>query len=72
LRIRGIATPSNFHIDNILDEDGILNEYLKDSVSYDKRNYCIKCNHSCYMMSEMISNEEENSNNLVHDEIRNR
>jgi len=72
LRIRGIATPSNFHIDNILDEDGILNEYLKDSVSYDKRNYCIKCNHSCYMMSEMISNEEENSNNLIHDEIRNR
>lgn len=72
LRIRGIATPSNFNINNILDDTGILNEYLKDSISYDKRNYCMKCNHSCYMMSEMISNEEENSNNLIHDEIRNR
>ena len=72
LRIRGIATPSNFNINNILDDDGNLNEYLKVSIDYDKKNYCQKCQWSCPIMSEMISNEEENSNNLVHDEIRNR
>lgn len=72
LRIRGVATPSNFNINNILDVDGNLNEYLKESISYDKKNYCQKCQWSCPLMSEMISNEEENSNNLIHDEIRNR
>jgi radical SAM protein with 4Fe4S-binding SPASM domain len=72
LRIRGSAAPNNFNINNILDDDGNLNAYLKYSISYDKKNYCQKCQWSCPSMSEMISNEEENSNNLVHDEIRNR
>lgn len=70
LRIRGTATPSNFNINNLLDEEGQLNSYLKDSIQFDKSRYCVKCQWSCPMMSEMISAEEENSNNLIHTEIR--
>jgi radical SAM protein with 4Fe4S-binding SPASM domain len=72
LRIRGVATPNNFNINNIIDDNGNLNEYLKDSISYDKKNYCQKCQWSCPIMSEMVSEEVENSNNLIHEEIRNR
>lgn len=70
LRIRGSATPGNFNILNVLDENGNLNEYLKQSISFDKTRYCLKCQWSCPIMSEMISQEEENSKNLIHDEIR--
>ena len=70
LRIRGVATPSNFNISNILDEDGNLNEYLKDSINYDKTKFCVRCQWSCPLMSQMISKEEDNSRNLIHTEIR--
>jgi len=70
LRIRGVITPFNFNINNIFIFDGILDENINKSIDVDKRNYCLKCQWSCPMMSEMISNEEENSNNLIHDEIR--
>jgi len=70
LRIRSEATPSNFNILNVLDEDGNLNKYLKDSISHDKKNYCRGCNHSCYMMSELLSKDEDSSDNLIHSEIR--
>ena len=70
LRIRGVATPQNINVDNLLDENGKLNEHLGTFINYDKVHYCLKCNHSCYIMSDMISKDEENSDNLVHTEIR--
>jgi len=70
LRIRGTAIPENFNLSNLFDENNNLNQYLKYSINYDKKNYCLKCNHSCYMMSELISKGEDNSNNLIHTEVR--
>lgn len=70
LRIGGIATPENFNLFNVLDDNGNLNEYLKEMISYDKKKFCLNCNHSCFMMSEISSNNEKECNNLVHSQIR--
>ena len=71
LRVRGIATPSNFNLLNILDENGKLDENINQIISYDKSKYCLKCNHSCYIMGDLLSKGEDNSNNLIHNETRN-
>jgi MoaA/NifB/PqqE/SkfB family radical SAM enzyme len=70
LRVRGVATPENFNLSNVLDDNGNLNEYLKQMISFDKKNYCTNCNHTCYMMSEISSKNENEYNNLIHSEIR--
>lgn len=70
LRIRGVSTPSNLSLENILDENGVINEYIGMFVEYDKTKFCTKCNHSCYMMSQMISKDQDNSDNLIHSNIR--
>lgn len=70
LRVRGVSTPENFTLENILDHDGNLNEYIGHSINFDKTKFCTKCNHSCYIMSKIISDDEDNYNNLVHTEIR--
>jgi MoaA/NifB/PqqE/SkfB family radical SAM enzyme len=70
LRIRGEATPANFTLEGLLDENGILNPDINQVIAYDKKKYCLKCNHSCYIMSKMISDQEDNSNNLIHTEVR--
>lgn len=72
LRIKAEATPSNFNISNMLDENGNLNEYLQESIRYDKSKFCLKCNHSCYLMGELLSKGLDNSSNLIHSEIRNK
>ncbi len=70
LRIKAEATPSNFNISNMLDENGNLNEYLQESIRYDKSKFCLKCNHSCYLMGELLSKGLDNSSNLIHSKIR--
>lgn len=70
LRIKGNAVPFHFNINNLLNDDGILNENLTQWVNYDKTRYCHKCNWTCPMMSEMISNNQDNSKNLVHLDAR--
>jgi MoaA/NifB/PqqE/SkfB family radical SAM enzyme len=70
LRIRGVATPENFNLLNIIDNDGVLNPEINKIIEYDKNKYCLKCNHSCYMMSKMISDNVEMTDNLIHSEIR--
>jgi len=70
LRVKGVAVSNNFTIDNILDEGGNIHEDILKLVDFDKRKYCMFCNHSCYIMSQMISDNEENSNNLIHSDIR--
>lgn len=70
LRVRSEATPANFNVLNFIDENGKLNEYLKVSIKYDKSKFCLKCNHSCYIMGELLSKNEDSSDNLIHSEIR--
>jgi len=65
LRIRGVQTPENFNTKNCFEEDGSLNEMLKHFIGEDKRKYCQKCNHTCYIMSNL-----NDINGLVHKEVR--
>jgi len=66
LRIRGVETPYNFNLQNCIDNNGTIHEYLKQFIGEDKRKYCLKCNHTCYIMSKV-----NNYQDLVHEEIRN-
>lgn len=70
LRIKGDAVPYNFSLSNIIDNDGIINPEINKIMKYDKDKYCLKCNHTCYMMGEILSKGYDNSNNLIHTEIR--
>ena len=67
LRIKGFQTPENFNVENCFEEDGSLNEMLKHFIGEDKRRLCLKCNHTCYIMSQI-----NNVNDLVHKEVRNK
>lgn len=69
LRCRAVSTPSNFHINNILDENGKLNEGIKTTIDYDKRNFCLKCNWTCMLHSKYST---ENINSLLHLDKRNK
>jgi len=70
LRCRAIETPNKFNIKNILDDNGNLNKNIAEVITRDKKNYCKGCGWTCMIMSKMISDEQENSKNLVHEEIR--
>lgn len=70
LRIRGLVMPYRYNVHSILNDDGTINSEINKFVKMDKDSYCKGCNHSCYMMSKMISDNEETSNNLIHSEIR--
>ena len=70
LRARGVATPNNYNLSNIIDENGKIEENITKIIVYDKKNYCKFCNWSCTLMSKMISEEQENLKNLIHTEIR--
>ena len=70
LRVKGEATPANFSLSGILDENGILNPDIKYTIEYDKKKYCLKCNHSCYLMGELLSKGQDTSDNLIHTDIR--
>ena len=72
LRIKGESTPSNYNLLNILDENGKIDENINQIISYDKKKYCMKCMWSCMIMSKMISDQEDNSGNLVHSDVRNK
>lgn len=65
LRIRGVQTPINFSIDNCFERDGTVNEQLKHFIGEDKRRLCMKCNHTCYLMSQI-----DNVDDLIHKDIR--
>ena len=70
LRCRGVSTPLNFNTFNILDDEGILNKYLQMFIYRDKTRFCQKCNHTCLIMSELLSNGNDTSDSLVHSDIR--
>ena len=70
LRIRGVATPESFFISNILDEDGNLHENIKETINYDKSKFCLKCQWSCPIMSQMTWEGTDSSDNIIHTDIR--
>jgi|LSQX01.1.fsa_nt_gb MoaA/NifB/PqqE/SkfB family radical SAM enzyme len=70
LRVKGVSTPASYSLLNIIDEDGKLDENINQIISYDKRNYCRFCNHSCYLMGELLSCDKDSSDNLIHTKIR--
>lgn len=70
LRIRGTISPYSVNIENIFNEENNVNKILKDCIINDKSLYCKKCNHSCYLMSKMISENEDSSNSLIHSDVR--
>jgi len=69
LRIRGVATPK-FKVTDYISIDGDLNPDLKRSFSRDKANYCEGCNHTCLIMSSIISQDKNLTDDLVHTEKR--
>lgn len=66
LRIRGIYTPRNIRIDNLLYDNGEINPAVEECISLDKKDFCQKCNHTCYIMSKLIDKKEDLSKDLVH------
>jgi len=71
LRLRGVSTPSDFNVENILDNNGKLNPFISEFIYRDKKNYCELCNWPCVMMSSMISNGYK-FEDLIHSEERNK
>jgi MoaA/NifB/PqqE/SkfB family radical SAM enzyme len=70
LRVRGVSTPQKFNLSNLLDDNGILNKDIKDTINYDKNKFCLKCNHSCYIMSQLVWIGDDNSDSISHSDIR--
>ncbi len=69
LRIRGVETPSG-DILSYMDKNGIFSSELQLTLSIDKKKYCQGCNWTCIIMSERLSEGEDDVEFLVHDNIR--
>lgn len=65
LRIRGIKAPK-FKANNFIKDSGELNLDFKKSLKTDKEAYCERCNHSCMIMSKLLSGDEKHHDDLVH------
>jgi MoaA/NifB/PqqE/SkfB family radical SAM enzyme len=66
LRIRGIYTPSLINLDNLLTSDGDINMAAHAAIKKDKRELCLKCNHTCQLMSKYIEETNAGPEDLVH------
>jgi hypothetical protein len=66
LRIRGVFTPNNITIENLLQDDGTINNFAHNMIKKDKMDYCKLCNHTCQIMSKVIDQNESNSEDLIH------
>lgn len=51
LRIRGLATPAAFNVEDIFTVDGIVHPQLYQLLVHDKKAFCEMCNHTCQLMS---------------------
>lgn len=67
LRIRGVATPNLKAVECF--KDGKLMPFLKEYITRDKKNYCRGCNHTCYIMSDIVSKTGD-VGGLIHDDRR--
>ena len=66
LRIRGIYTPSTVTLDNLLTDSGDINIAAHAAIQKDKRELCLKCNHTCQLMSKYIEETNSGPEDLVH------
>lgn len=71
LRVRGVETPKLKFTDYI-SESGELDDKLFENIKSDKNKYCESCNWTCPIMSQLIENNLDSSNSLIHSERRNK
>lgn len=66
LRIRGVNAPENVHVNDLIDNDGNLNQVAHRLIAKDKKYYCRLCNHTCHLMSKEIDQKDLGPKDLVH------
>jgi len=71
LRLRGTLTP-NIKAHDAIMSNGKLHYSYKEFIRIDKQNYCKGCCWTCCIMSQMLSEETETVDNLIHKEVRDR
>jgi len=69
LRIRGTETPRNINIHNMFIEKDLI-ETLIHYQAIDKHTYCLGCNWTCIIMSQMIRDSLIISEELIHKKVR--
>jgi MoaA/NifB/PqqE/SkfB family radical SAM enzyme len=69
LRIRGVSTPS-LKADDFIDGSGNIDLVIKKLFKADKDSYCKFCNHTCMIMSKLISDDESLIDEQHHGEKR--
>jgi MoaA/NifB/PqqE/SkfB family radical SAM enzyme len=70
LRIRGVYTPEEITIDNLIRNNGAINVEAIATIRRDKKEFCKLCNHTCQIMSKFIEKQQSNMEELVHLEKR--
>ena len=70
LRIRGVYTPQNIKLNELILRDGRLNSKVKNLIRLDKNLYCKRCNWTCVLMSSMVDKEEIKQSKLIHSDRR--
>ena len=69
LRIRGTFTP-RLKLTSCIDKNGNVDDMLNHFINVDKRNYCMGCNHTCYIMPSIIKENNSKVNDLIHSKRR--
>jgi MoaA/NifB/PqqE/SkfB family radical SAM enzyme len=69
LRIRGMKTPE-YYLDEYIMQDGRILNSLMNHIKEDKKEFCIGCNWTCMLMTELIESKESDTSNLIHSDRR--
>lgn len=69
LRVRAVNTPK-LKLTDYMTEDGKIKSILKQNIIIDKNKYCLGCNHTCYIMSDILQKNENRVNDLIHSNKR--
>lgn len=72
LRIRGVDTPKNIKAHDLFSKYDLskVSSFAHSCIRRDKEKYCKLCNHTCYLMSQIIDEEESEVDKLVHKDKR--
>ncbi|MFW9871820.1 MAG: radical SAM protein [Candidatus Thorarchaeota archaeon] len=66
LRIRGVTTPNNVKAHELFSSDRSISKFAHMHIIEDKKKFCELCNHTCYLMSQIIDEEESEVRGLIH------
>jgi len=66
LRIRGVNTPENVRVNDLIDGDGNINPVAHKLIVKDKLEYCKLCNHTCHLMSKYLNDKNLDPYELIH------